>query len=171
MKRICILLILTVLLAGCSQKIPVLKTVTESRDTGETSYGAIYESGKVKKTEAFSPDAVSRYQVDCAGISCDLVDGKIYNAVKQVTVLDQGGYAVENELFSSLVKRIAWEIPHSIMAFTILEEGGRYFAFIKLNTNWSDPCELYEYVPAEDSIRQLAKWDNVDLVGIQLPEN
>lgn len=47
--------------------------------------------------------------------------------------------------------------------------GRRYFAFAKLNVNWSDPCVLYEYAPQAQSLTELARWDKADLVGLALP--
>ena len=40
----------------------------------------------------------------------------------------------------------------------------RYFAFVKLNVNWWDPCTLYEYEGGE--FRELAQWDNMRLLSI-----
>ena len=42
--------------------------------------------------------------------------------------------------------------------------GQRYFAFVKLNVNWWDPCTLYEYEGGE--FRELAQWDNMRLLSI-----
>ena len=44
--------------------------------------------------------------------------------------------------------------------------GQRYFAFVKLNVNWWDPCTLYEYDGGE--LRELAQWDNMRLLSVGL---
>ena len=46
----------------------------------------------------------------------------------------------------------------------IVVNGQRYFAFVKLNVNWWDPCTLYEYEGGE--LRELAQWDNMRLLSI-----
>ena len=55
--------------------------------------------------------------------------------------------------------------------FDIYELEGRYFAFIKLNVNWQDPCYLYEYDAGSDKLKELTVWQDVDLVGLHLIEN
>ena len=59
------------------------------------------------------------------------------------------------------------EIDHAIFDFQIIVVNGqRYFAFVKLNVNWQDPCTLYEYEGGE--LRELAQWDNMRLLSVDL---
>ena len=59
------------------------------------------------------------------------------------------------------------QIDHAIFDFQIIVVNGqRYFAFVKLNVNWWDPCTLYEYDGGE--LRELCQWDNMRLLSIGL---
>ena len=63
-------------------------------------------------------------------------------------------------------RRKCFQFP---VAFAWRVVAGRYFAFAKLNVNWSAPCVLYEYAPQAQSLTELARWDKVDLTGLALP--
>ena len=59
------------------------------------------------------------------------------------------------------------QIDHAIFDFQIIVVNGRhYFAFVRLNVNWWDPCTLYEYDGG--LLRELAQWDNMRLMSIGL---
>ena len=45
----------------------------------------------------------------------------------------------------AMMHAAADQIDHAIFDFQIIVVNGqRYFAFVKLNVNWWDPCTLYE---------------------------
>ena len=64
-------------------------------------------------------------------------------------------------------KAAADQIDHAIFDFQIIVVNGqRYFAFVKLNVNWWDPCTLYEY--ESGALRELCQWDNMRLLSVGL---
>ena len=66
---------------------------------------------------------------------------------------------------STLMRAAAEQIDHAIFDFQIIVVNGqRYFAFVKLNVNWWDPCTLYEYEGGE--LCELCQWDNMRLLSI-----
>ena len=83
-----------------------------------------------------------------------------------VTFYDSVGNVVEpNETMIAMMHAAADQIDHAIFDFQIIVVNGqRYFAFVKLNVNWWDPCTLYEYEGGE--LRELAQWDNMRLLSI-----
>ena len=65
----------------------------------------------------------------------------------------------------AMMHAAADQIDHAIFDFQIIVVNGqRYFAFVKLNVNWWDPCTLYEYEGGE--LRELAQWDNMRLLSV-----
>ena len=65
----------------------------------------------------------------------------------------------------AMMHAAADQIDHAIFDFQIIAVNGqRYFAFVKLNVNWWDPCTLYEYEGGE--LRELCQWDNMRLLSI-----
>lgn len=67
----------------------------------------------------------------------------------------------------AMMHAAADQIDHAIFAFQIIVVNGqRYFAFVKLNVNWWDPCTLYEY--ESGALRELCQWDNMRLLSVGL---
>ena len=67
----------------------------------------------------------------------------------------------------AMMHAAADQIDHAIFDFQIIVvDGYRYFAFVKLNVNWWDPCTLYEYEGGE--LRELCQWDNMRLLSVGL---
>ena len=50
----------------------------------------------------------------------------------------------------------------------MINTGGRYFLYLKLNVNWQDPCYLYAYDEAGGKLTELYVWQSMDLLGIAL---
>ena len=71
----------------------------------------------------------------------------------------------------NIINAAADSIEHVIWKFKIFKDNDNYFAFIWLNVNWFSPCELYEYDINNQSIRQLCEWDEIDIVGISVPDS
>ncbi len=170
MKRLFSLLLPLLLLTGCGASAsPVVQVALRARDTQEVFYEVVDTEGKTAKTAAFDSDDLHIYTVDCLGIDCQVVDGKVQNTVEYISITDEKGQAVEEDTLTHIVHAVS-TIDHDIFTFTILEDQGAYFAFLLLNTNWSSPCLLYRYHPGSGNLELLHQWDNVDLLGLQLVE-
>ena len=98
-------------------------------------YETVYASGKSRRCNAFTPDTCVFYTADYADFDTS---------------------ALRSHRVNTLVATFDFQI--------IVVNGQRYFAFVKLNVNWWDPCTLYEYEGGE--LRELAQWDNMRLLSI-----
>ena len=166
-------LLLLLGLTGCGRQnanLPTIKVITQNHtdQPEEPDYWQIRPGKKPKPTEVFTPDQAVLYHVDCAQINTSVVDGEVQNQVESIRITDTQGAEIEAKTLSTIVETTASTIDHSIFEFTIIENSGYYFTFLKLNVNWSDPCELYLYDTDNNTLRQLAHWDNVDFLGIQV---
>ncbi len=162
MKRIFALLLSALLLvtAGCAAApAPTVRVIVQNRKTQELEYWNLGE--KAEKTDAFEADLPPVCEVDHMGL-----DTRAEGRVKYIHMY-QDGQPVENQLYEAIVRTAAGQIDHDICKFQILEDGGRYFAFLKLNINLWDPCDLYEYDPETGALTELNEWDNVNLIGLE----
>ena len=76
-----------------------------------------------------------------------------------------GNTVTPNETMIAMMRAAADQIDHAIFDFQIIVVNGqRYFAFVKLNVNWWDPCTLYEYEGG--ALRELCQWGNVRLLSV-----
>ena len=118
-------------------------------------YETVYTSGKSRRCNAFTPDTCVFYTADYADFD-----------TSATTLYDSVGNVVEpNETMIAMMHAAADQIDHAIFDFQIIVVNGqRYFAFVKLNVNWWDPCTLYEYEGGE--LRELCQWDNMRLLSI-----
>ncbi len=171
MKRVTSLvlcLMLTMVLAGCAKKAPIAKVQLQT--DGAAVYQVVYEGGKCQKAEPFQSAAEAHYAADFGDFQAQVVDGKVVNTLRAKWLTDEAGQSfLAEEPLAQLLETAADAIDHDISAFDIWVVEGRYFAFAKLNVNWSDPCVLYEYVPQDQSLTELARWDKADLTGLALP--
>lgn len=153
--------------------LPTIKVMTQSLDASAEGpdYWLIRPGKRPKHTKAFTPDQASIYEVDCSLLRAEVIDGKVQNQIDGIRITDQSGDQIEDNTLDSIVEHTAEAIDHTIYQFTIIEDFGYYFIFIKLNVNWSDPCELYLYDADSDTLQPLARWDKVDLIGIQVEES
>ncbi len=173
MKRFLILLIAVLLMlssVSCAPlSSPIIKTITVERDSREYQYSIVYENGRIRKAKPFSADEATVYYVDCSRVYSNIVNGKVVNNAKNVTIYDADKNAVSDQVLSDIVQITIKSIDHDIIDFKIFDYGEQYFIFVKLNTNWSDPCELYKYESTTQSIQYLYTWQNVNLIGIAEP--
>ena len=137
---------------------------------GEQDAAYVYEtvcaSGKSRACDAFTPDACVFYTADYADFDTSALRSHRVNTLVATTLYDSVGNVVEpNETMITMMHAAADQIDHAIFDFQIIVVNGqRYFAFVKLNVNWWDPCTLYEY--ESGALRELCQWDNMRLLSI-----
>lgn len=155
---------------GATPELPEIKAIMQrnSAPAEGPDYWLLRPGKRPKHIGAFSPDEMKRYQVDCSQIKASVVDNQVNNQIETILILDDAGAPVQDALLSSIVQTAAASIPHQIYEFSIIELQGYYFAFIKLNVNWSDPCYLYQYDCDTNTMQTLAQWDDADLIGLAL---
>lgn len=142
------------------------------KPTGEQDaayvYDTVYASGKSRRCNAFTPDSAVFYTADYADFDTSALHSHRVNTLVSTTLYDSVGNTVTpNETMLSMMHAAADQIDHAIFAFQIIVVNGqRYFAFVKLNVNWWDPCTLYEYESGE--LRELCQWDNMRLLSVGL---
>lgn len=131
-------------------------------------YETVYTSGKSRACDAFTPDACVFYTADYADFDTSALHSHRVNTLVATTLYDSVGNVVEpNETMIAMMHAAADQIDHAIFDFQIIVVNGRhYFAFVKLNVNWWDPCTLYEYDGGE--LRELCQWDNMRLLSVGL---
>ena len=114
-------------------------------------YETVYASGKSRACNAFTPDTCVFYTADYADFDTSALRSHRVNTLVATTLYDSVGNVVEpNETMIAMMHAAADQIDHAIFDFQIIVVNGqRYFAFIKLNVNWWDPCTLYEYEGGE----------------------
>lgn len=131
-------------------------------------YETVYASGKSRACDAFTPDSAVFYTADYADFDTSALHSHRVNTLVATTLYDSVGNTVTpNETMLSMMHAAADQIDHAIFAFQIIVVNGqRYFAFVKLNVNWWDPCTLYEY--KSGALRELCQWDNMRLLSVGL---
>ena len=139
---------------------PILHVALKSAGEQDAAYvyEMVYASGKSRACDAFTPDACVFYTADYADFDTSaLCSHRVNTLVANVVE--------PNETMIAMMHAAADQIDHAIFDFQIIVVNGqRYFAFVKLNVNWWDPCALYEYDGGE--LRELAQWDNMRLLSI-----
>ena len=127
----------------------------------------VYASGKSRACDAFTPDACVFYTADYADFDTSALRSHRVNTLVATTLYDSVGNVVEPNETMIAMMHAAEQIDHAIFDFQIIVVNGqRYFAFVKLNVNWWDPCTLYEY--ESGALRELCQWDNMRLLSIGL---
>ena len=136
---------------------PILHVALKSSGEQDAAYvyETVYTSGKSRRCTA-----------DYADFDTSALRSHRVNTLVATTLYDSVGNVVEpNETMIAMMHAAADQIDHAIFDFQIIVVNGqRYFAFVKLNVNWWDPCTLYEYEGGE--FRELAQWDNMRLLSI-----
>lgn len=149
---------------------PILHVALKSSGEQDAAYvyETVYASGKSRACDAFTPDTCVFYTADYADFDTSALRSHRVNTLVATTLYDSVGNVVEpNETMIAMMHTAADQIDHAIFDFQIIVVNGqRYFAFVKLNVNWWDPCTLYEYEGGE--LRELAQWDNMCLLSIGL---
>ena len=131
-------------------------------------YETVYTSGKSRACDAFTPDACVFYTADYADFDTTALRTHRVNTLVAATLYDSVGNTVEpDETMIDMMYAAADQIDHAIFDFQIIVvDGHRYFAFVRLNVNWQDPCVLYEYDGGQ--LCELAQWDNMRPLSIGL---
>ena len=149
---------------------PILHVALKSASEQDAAYvyETVYTSGKSRRCNAFTPDSAVFYTADYADFDTSALHSHRVNTLVATTLYDSVGNTVTpNETMLSMMHAAADQIDHAIFAFQIIVVNGqRYFAFVKLNVNWWDPCTLYEYESGE--LRELCQWDNMRLLSVGL---
>ena len=109
------------------------------------------QAAKAAACNAFTPDTCVFYTADYADFDTSALRSHRVNTLVATTLYDSVGNVVEpNETMIAMMHAAADQIDHAIFDFQIIVVNGqRYFAFVKLNVNWWDPCTLYEYEGGE----------------------
>ena len=149
---------------------PLLRVALKSEDGQDAAYvcETIYASGKSRRCEAFTPDSAVFYTADYADFDTSALHSHRVNTLVATTLYDSVGNTITpNETMIAMMRAAAEQIDHAIFDFQIIVVNSqRYFAFVKLNVNWWDPCTLYEYDSGQ--LRALCQWDNMRLLSVGL---
>ena len=130
-------------------------------------YETVYRSGKSRPSGVFVPDHTALYTADYADFDTSALRSHRVNTLVATTLYDSVGNIVEPNETMIAMMHAAEQIDHAIFDFQIIVVNGqRYFAFVKLNVNWWDPCTLYEYDNGQ--LRALCQWDNMRLLSVGL---
>ena len=146
---------------------PILHVALKS--SGEQDAAYVYETCPRRRAcDTFTPDACVFYTADYADFDTSALHSHRVNTLVATTLYDSVGNTVTpNETMLAMMHAAADQIDHAIFAFQIIVVNGqRYFAFVKLNVNWWDPCTLYEY--ESGALRELCQWDNMRLLSVGL---
>ena len=148
---------------------PILHVALKSSGEQDAAYvyETVYASGKSRACDAFTPDACVFYTADYADFDTSALRSHRVNTLVATTLYDSVGNTVSPDETMLSMMHAAEQIDHAIFDFQIIVVNGqRYFAFVKLNVNWQDPCILYEYDNGQ--LRELCRWDNMRLLSIGL---
>ena len=130
-------------------------------------YETVYASGRSRRCDAFTPDSAVFYTADYADFDTSALRSHRVNTLVATTLYDSAGNAVTPNETMIAMMHAAEQIDHAIFDFQIIVVNGqRYFAFVKLNVNWWDPCTLYEYDNGQ--LRALCQWNNMRLLSVGL---
>lgn len=152
---------------------PVLKVALQSStgDAPAAEYYMLDNEGHAEKTAEFSPDAdaVFFYADVDADFDCRIKNNHIVNRLVSTRGSDKAGNPVRADQTTEKILQAAADlIDHAMYDFTVINSGGRYFVYLKLNVNWQDPCHLYAYDKAGGKLIKLYVWQSMDLLGIAL---
>lgn len=142
---------------------PVVKVILKPShmESSVFEFYTVDSNGNVEKTEPFVADAdMTVYYADALkDFQCDLIDGDLVNTFV-------GTVDYDDPTVKEIMQVAADSIDHNIFHFSVWCSGGKYFAFVKLNVNWQEPCRLYAYDPEKKELNPLYTWQSMDLVGI-----
>lgn len=161
-------------LSGCgSSSTPIVSVVTSASNSengaSTYSYYQVFDNGKAKKAEAFTPDNIERLDALHDNFSPSISGSSVVNTLQGTLITDQDGNEVPaDSTLTDILTAAADEIKHDIIQFDILKDGESYFTVVKLNVNWQSPCELYQYDQNTRHLNRLYRGDSVDIVGIAL---
>ncbi len=172
--------IIVLAMSGCSissvdtsNASPVANVIVREYDydneenSNELEYYVVYSNGGIEETDEFTAETANIYTADYNCFSSEIVDNSIKNTLETVALTDENGEPVNaDKNIITMMKLLAEEIDHDIFACKIIEDNGQYFAFVELNVNWWDPCELYQFDASAKEIKMLYQWNNYELIGL-----
>ncbi len=154
---------------GFFPKIPVAKVALLDHETQAESCCLVYDDGKYLTIDEFECDPIQIYTADDSCFESYIDDDTVRNRLNHIQLTDESGAPVEaDEKIRSLMNCAARELEHDLWLFQIIRDGKDDFVFVKLNVNWSDPCDLYRYDPGKDTLVHLCRWQNADFKGIRV---
>lgn len=185
MKRIlagsCILILCLTMLSCAKESdhltgTPILKvalqsSVGDSETTPTKEYYILDNKGHAEKTAEFTPDtdAVFFYADTNADFIYPHINGDIVTRLVDTRGSDKSGNPVTaDQTTEKILQAAADSIDHLMYDISVINTGGRYFLYLKLNVNWQDPCYLYAYDEAGGKLTELYVWQSMDLLGIAL---
>ncbi|MBR6322034.1 MAG: hypothetical protein IKR59_04110 [Lachnospiraceae bacterium] len=150
-------------------KSPVAMVSLKDHDSGRAETYTVYSGGHYSLCPEFESDPTEVYTADYNCFDAYIDDDTVRNHFVRCELTDDSDLPVEaDETIEKMMRCAARELEHDIWEFKIIRDGKDLFAFVKLNVNWSDPCDLYRYDPKNDTLIHLCHWQDVDFVGIRL---
>ncbi|MGI6560007.1 MAG: hypothetical protein ACOX2H_01555 [Saccharofermentanales bacterium] len=152
---------------------PILKTITVSEtNESEPVYSMVFENGKIKPIQKFTPDDAKYYKVEMIGYRSELKDDEIIGSYEAIYLIDNNGNTVDLDIdLDEFIKLVLDTTKKNIWRIRIIEVDQEYFAFVKLNVNWQSPGILYKYNKEESKLEKIYSWNEVDLIGLALIDN
>lgn len=166
-------LVISFMLTACGDSTPILDVIIQSTETdsAEYEYLAMYDDGKSIAIEEFKPNVTVFVTAVLGDFVSHIENGKIRNTLEATRLIDRYGNEIEaDDYICAVMQAVADSIDHDIIECSILTNGDRYFAFVKLNVNLTSPCILYEHDQSTGRLTQLCHWDSVDLIGISVEQ-
>ena len=181
MIRACIAVLLILALLGASfQAFPgrgvqesdfVLEAVTVRDGSGKKEYWARSWDGTAgRRTDSFEPDDAEVYTAPFDCFSVRVEDGRVVNTLVCTELTDEEENVVPaDETMKAILRELAEVTEHMILEVRLFVDDGTYYAAVKENVNWSDPCRLYLWEADTGLLQLVFRWDNVTVAGIRQP--
>lgn len=147
----------------------LVNLITKNDISGEIEYVSIYSNGSSKKTDIFKSEDFKLYNADSTSFSSYISNGKVLNKVHKIILKDSLGNVVNNDEIITGIFQSAEKIEHDIWEFQIFKVLDDYFVLVKLNVNWQSPCNFYEYDIADKELKLLHKFQDINVIGLSLP--
>lgn len=138
------------------------------REEGETRYYALEK--KPTAIDAFAGDPVLVYTAVDGCFDAYIEDDMVHNLLVDPRLYDADGNLLENDDTVLAILAQAEQLDHAIYFFQLIRDGDVDLVFLKMNVNLWIPCDLYYYDAVQDRLVLLYEFDDVDLLGVRLPE-
>lgn len=164
-------LVFLLVMTGCGKDVgePVVRTITTKTGSSEKEYTLIYENGKGTAVEEFVVDDALFLSADKEDFVSGIKNGKVSVCLNGTKLTDADGNPYEADaIVKNLMQCVAGTAEHDFLSVTIIIDDGTYFVFEKLNVNWQSPCVLYRYDTDAGALKELYRWEDVELQGISL---
>ena len=156
-------------LPGVFDQSAVAMVSLSDHDSGRKENVTVYSGGHYSNCPDFESDPVEVYTADYDCFEAYIDDDTVRNRFVCCELTDDQNTPVEaDEMVEKLMHCAARELEHDFWEFKIIRDGKDLFVFVKLNVNWSDPCDLYRYDAKNDTLVHLCRWQDVDFQGIRL---